>query len=308
MAKIQSNYSTAFIGAAFVLVSAVAFSSKAVMVKLAYGYHVDAETLLALRMAFAAPFYLASAVWLYAVGKVDHLDRRDIGAILLLGTVGGYLPMWFDFAGLQYVSAGVERVILFLYPTMVVIISAVMFGYRIGRLEVAALAASYVGVALAAGDNVFAGQATGHTMLGAVLIFFSAMSYAAYLVASGRMIRKFGAMAFTACIMLVISLTAAGHYFATPHHVDLTRLPQPVYVIALLMAVVATVLPSFLLSAGIQRVGSNRAAMLGMVGPVSTILLAWVFLGEGVTGMELVGTGLVMAGVLAITVRPGAGS
>jgi drug/metabolite transporter (DMT)-like permease len=107
--------------------------------------------------------------------------------------------------------------------------------------------------------------------------------------------------------MLVISLTAAGHYFATPHHVDLTRLPHPVYAIGLLMAVVATVLPSFLLSAGIQRVGSNRAAMLGMVGPVSTILLAYLFLGEGVTVMELVGTVLVMAGVLAITVRPASG-
>lgn len=300
----QSNNppSQAFIGAILVLVSAVAFSSKAVMVKLAYGYQVDAETLLALRMAFSAPFYLAIALWAYFSGRSAHLNQKDVFALVLLGTVGGYVPMWFDFAGLQYVSAGVERVILFLYPTMVILISAVLFGSRIGRREVFALAASYVGVAMAAGAEVLSPVvAAPHALLGAVLIFFASLTYAGYLVASGQLIPRIGAAAFTAYIMLVISLSSAAHLSLTPHHTALVGLPMQVYMISLLMAVVATVLPSFLLSAGIHRIGSNRAALLGTVGPVSTIFLGWMFLGEGVTVLQLLGTTFVIIGVLTIT-------
>lgn len=300
----SSDPTQALTGAFLVLVSAVAFSSKAVMVKLAYAYHVDVETLLVLRMAFSAPFYLAMAAWLFLAGKVEHLGRGDILAMLLLGAVGGYLPMWLDFAGLAYVTAGLERIILFLYPTMVVLISAMLFGRAIGRQEVFALILCYAGVAMAAGGDVLAvGQLTHQTVLGAVLIFASALTYAGYLVASGKLIPKLGVLPFTACIMLVASLTATGHYVAIPHQADLTQLPAHVYGIALLMAVVATVLPSFMLSAGIHRIGSSRAALVGMVGPVSTILLAYVFLGEGVTALQLAGTALVMAGVLAITVK-----
>lgn len=296
--------SQALTGALFVLVSAIAFSSKAVMIKLAYGYHVDAETLLTLRMAFAAPIYLGIAAWVFATGQSAHLNRKDVFALLLLGTVGGYLPMWADFAGLEYVSAGVERVILFLYPTMVVLISALLFGSRIGRRELFALGVSYIGVALAAGTEVFAPKvASPHGLLGAGLIFFSALSYAAYLVASGRLIPRIGATAFTAYIMLLISLTSAVHFSLTPHHASLSGLPAPVYGITLLMAVVATVLPSFLLSAGIHRIGSNRAALMGTIGPVSTIGLAWMFLGEGVTLLQLLGTVFVVAGVLAISTK-----
>lgn len=301
----KTDPAQALTGAIFVLLSAIAFSSKAVMVKLAYAYHVDVETLLALRMAFSAPFYLILAAWLYFTGRAERLGRRDIAVLVLLGAVGGYLPMWFDFAGLSYVSAGVERVILFLYPTMVVVISATLFGQRIARLEVFALILSYVGAVMAAGGDVLAaGPALHQTVLGAALVFASALIYAGYLVASGRLIPKFGAMAFTAYIMLVISLTAAGHYLAIPHHADLLHLPHQVYGIALLMAMVATVLPSFLLGAGIHRIGSNRAALVGTIGPVSTIYLAYVFLGEGVNALQLAGTGLVMAGVLTITMKP----
>ena len=303
MATIHTQQHTqSMLGAALVLLSAIAFSSKAVMVKLAYAYHVDVETLLVLRMAFAAPFYLAIAVWLYVSGKVEHLGRRDVVALLLLGTLGGYLPMWLDFAGLAHVTAGLERVILFLYPTMVVLISAVLFSRAIVRHEVAALLLSYVGVAIAAGGDVLAvGQLTTETMLGAGLIFASALIYAGYLVASGKLIPRLGVLPFTALIMLVASATATGHYLSMPHAAGLTGLPMQVYGIALLMAMVATVLPSFMLSAGIQRVGSSRAAMLGMVGPVSTIYLAYVYLGEGVGWLQLGGTALVMAGVFALT-------
>ena len=167
MATTQTQQTTqSIIGTAFVLLSAVAFSSKAVMVKLAYAYDVDVETLLLLRMAFSAPFYLAIAAWLYFTGKVEHLERRDLLVIGLLGAVGGYLPMWLDFAGLAYVSAGLERIILFLYPTMVVLISAMVFGRAIGRQELVALMLCYTGVAVAAGGDVLAvGQMTPQVML-----------------------------------------------------------------------------------------------------------------------------------------------
>jgi len=296
--------SQALAGALFVLVSAVAFSSKAVMIKLAYRYNVSAETLLMLRLAFAAPIYLVIAAWVYSTGKSAHLTRKDVFAMLLLGTVGGYLPMWFDFAGLEYVSAGVERVILFLYPTMVVIISAILFGSRIGRREMFALGASYIGVAMAAGAEVLSPQASSpHVLLGAAMIFASSVTYAAYLVVSGKLIPRIGATAFTAYIMLIISLTSAAHFTVTAHPASLTGLPMQVYGISLLMAVVATVLPSFLLSAGIHRIGSNRAALMGTIGPVSTIVLAWMFLGEGVTALQLLGTVFVIVGVLAISIK-----
>ncbi|MFM9913165.1 MAG: DMT family transporter [Methylophilaceae bacterium] len=299
-----STHSQALIGTFFVLVAAIAFSSKAVMVKLAYGYHVDVETLLALRLAFAAPFYLAIALWIQVTGKNAHLTKQDAFNIIVLGTVGGYLPMWLDFSGLAYVSAGVERVILFLYPTMVILISAVLFGSRIGQREVFALLASYFGVALAAGAEVFTAQAAApNALLGAVLIFLAAASYAAYLVASGKLIPRIGSTAFTAYIMLVVSLTSAVHLSLKPSHRAIFHQAPQVYAIGLLMALLATVLPSFLLNAGISRIGSNRAALMGTIGPVSTILLAWIFLGESVTAIQLIGTVFVVAGVLAISVH-----
>jgi drug/metabolite transporter (DMT)-like permease len=306
MATINTQNKTQYIvGAALVLFSAIAFSSKAVMVKLAYAYGVDVETLLALRMLFSAPFYLVMAVWLFWTGKVEHLTMRDYAAITILGAVGGYLPMWLDFAGLVYVSAGLERIILFVYPTMVVLISAMLLGRAIGRTEVVALVLSYVGVAVAAGGDVFSGgQVTSRTMLGAGLIFASALTYAGYLVASGKLIPKLGVLPFTVCIMLMTSLTASAHYAAMPHQVALTGLPVHVYGIGALMAVVATVLPSFLLSAGIHRIGSSQAALVATIGPVSTIYLAYLFLGEAVTATQMIGTICVMAGVFAITVMP----
>lgn len=298
-----THTSQALTGAIFVLVSAIAFSSKAVMIKLAYGYRVDTEMLLILRMAFAAPIYLGIAAWIYRSGKSAHLTQKDMIAIVLLGTAG-YLPMWADFAGLAYVSAGVERVILFLYPTMVVLISAALFGSRIGRREVFALGASYIGVAMAAGEEVLAPQAAApHALLGAALIFISAFTYAGYLVISGRLIPRIGATAFTAYTMLVLSATSAVHFALTSHPVSFSGLPVQVYGISLLMAIVATVLPSFLLSEGIHRIGSNRAALLGTIGPVSTMGLAWMFLGEGVTALQLLGTLFVVAGVLVISTK-----
>ena len=292
------------IGSALVLIAAVTVSSKAIMVKLAYAYGVDAESLIALRMAFAMPFFIALAVWARRRETQPRINRRDALVLVGLGVLGGYAPMWFDFAGLAYVSAGLERIILFLYPTMVILISAVLFGQRIGRREIFALAASYAGVALAVGhDLAVLKSGAAETLLGAVLVMISALTYASYLVCSGRVIPRVGTANFTAYSMLVAGIASAVHFAITPHAVAITQLPAPVYRIALLMAVVATVLPAIMLNAGIRRLGSSQASLLSSIGPVSTILLAYVFLGEEVTAMQLAGTGLVVAGVLAITFK-----
>lgn len=294
----------ALIGSALVLVAAITVSSKAIMVKLAYVYGVDTESLITLRMLFSMPFFVALAIWAYRKDNSTRMTMRDGITIAVLGVVGGYAPMWFDFAGLAYVSAGLERIILFLYPTMAVLISAVLFGRRIGRREIFALLASYVGVGLAVGhDLTMLKSGAAETLLGVGLVMISALTYASYLVFSGRIIPRVGTANFTAYTMLMAGVASGVHFMVTPHAISIMQLPLPVYHIALLMAVVATVLPSIMLNAGIRRLGSSQASLLSSVGPVSTILLAYIFLGEQITVMQLAGTGLVLMGVLAITVK-----
>ncbi len=291
----------ALIGAVLVFTAAIAFSSKAVIVKLAYAYPTDPETLLALRMGFSAPFFLGMWLWARSRAGAAFISRGDYGRLLVLGVLGGYLPMWLDFAGLVYVTAGLERVVLFLYPTMVLLLSALLYGQRIGRREVFSLVASYIGVAFAVGHDFSALKSgAGDTALGVMLVLASSFTYAAYLVFSGRLIPRLGSATFTSASMLVASVTASVHFLLTPHKVSVLQLSPPVYGLALLMAVVATVLPALMLSAGIQRIGSSRASLMGAIGPVSTIVLAYIFLGEAITALQLMGTGLVLVGVLAI--------
>jgi len=293
-----------FIGTLMVLVAAVALSSKAIIVKLAYVYPVDATTLIALRLAFSAPFFIALAIWARFSESTPTIGKHDAWMVVILGVVGGYAPMWLDFSGLVYVTAGLERIILFLYPTMVVVISAVLFKQRIGRREIFALVASYIGVGLAVGhDFTVLKSGVGDTLLGASLVFASSLVYAGYLVYSGRIIPRIGPASFTAYNMLAATV-ASGVHFALSQDVGvLFHLPAQIYWLSLLMAIVATVLPAILLSVGIHRIGSSKASLVSSVGPVSTILLAYVFLGEGITWLQIAGTLLVLIGVLAITVN-----
>src|SRR5450830_223249 len=292
------------IGTIMVLVAAVALSSKAIIVKLAYVYPVDATTLIALRLAFSAPFFIALAVWAKLSESTPTINKHDAWAIVILGVVGGYAPMWLDFSGLAYVTAGLERIILFLYPTMVVVISAVLFKQRIGRREIFALVVSYIGVGLAVGhDFTLLKSGVGDTLLGASLVFASSLVYAGYLVYSGRIIPRIGPASFTAYNMLAATAASSLHFAFSQHAVALLDLPAQVYWLSLLMAVVATVLPAILLSIGIHRIGSSKASLVSSIGPVSTIMLAYVFLGEGITWLQIAGTLLVLVGVLAITVK-----
>jgi drug/metabolite transporter (DMT)-like permease len=291
-------------GSIMVLVSAIAFSSKAIIVKLAYAYPVDAATLIALRMAFSVPFFIGLAIWCWLSAPLPKFNRNDIGVLVAVAVLGGYGSMWLNFEGLIYVSAGLERVILFLYPTIVVVLSALLFKHRITKRELFALAASYMGVILVVWHDVTvpaSNAASAHTLLGAGLVLASAIVYAVYLVYSGKLIPRLGSTLFTAYTMLIATVASAIHFATTANIQAALHLPSRVYWLSLLMAIVATVLPAILMNAGIQRLGSSKAALISSVGPVATILLAYMVLGEKVSGLQLAGTALVLTGVLAIS-------
>lgn len=291
-----------YYGAMLVLLSSVAFSSKAIMVKLAYVYHIDAETLIALRMAFAIPFFAGLGWWAMRQGVSMNMNAQDWLTLLLLAVVGGYGSMWLNFEGLRYVSAGLERVILFLYPTLVVAMSAVFLKHAITRREWFAMVTSYVGVVLVVWHDVaLAGLDSADTLYGAWLVLLSAIVYAGYLLVSGQLIPKLGASRFTAMTMTLAALASASHFAARGSFVQVAALPNAVYVLAFLMALIATVLPSVLMNLGIHQLGSRKAALISAIGPVATIVLAYLFLGESLSWIQGMGTALVLAGVMAVS-------
>ena len=292
-------------GVALVVFSAIAFSAKAIMIKLAYRHGTDAVTLLALRMAMAAPFFAAIAWWTGRGGVTAALAPSDWRAIVFLGVVGYYLASLFDFLGLQYITAALERLVLFLYPTFVVLISAALYGRVITGRDVAALALSYTGIALVLANDLATRQE--NVVLGAFWVALSALAYAVYLIGNGRMVRKMGSVLFASLASIVSCAAVLAHFLVVRDAGLLRAQPAPVYGLALLMAIVSTVLPVILMSVGIRLIGSSHASMLGTVGPVATIFLGFVFLDEPITAIQLAGAALVVAGVLAISLAKAPG-
>lgn len=288
------------VGTLFALVAAIGFSAKAIMVKLAYIDAVDAITLLALRMAFSLPFFLIVAAMENRNTRRPPLTAKDKLAVIGLGLTGYYLASYLDFLGLQYISAGLERLILFLYPTMVVLISALVFKHRIMRSILFALLVSYAGITLVFLHDMQVLQP--NAPLGSLLVFGSALAYAVYLVGAGHSIAQIGATRFTAYVMTV-ACVACLVQFAVTHAVTDLNLPPRVYGLSIAMAVFSTVLPAFLLAAAMRRIGSMHTSMIGSIGPVSTIYLAYVFLGERLSLIQIIGSILVLAGVLMISLQ-----
>lgn len=290
-----------YYGAMLVLLSSIAFSSKAIMVKLAYVYHIDAATLIALRMLFAIPFFAGLGVWAMRQGLPVPMTGKDWMTLALLAIVGGYGSMWLNFEGLRYVSAGLERVILFLYPTLVVAMSAVFLKHQITRREWFAMVTSYVGVVLVVWHDVAFVSGSAETLYGAWLVLLSAIVYAGYLLVSGQLIPRLGASRFTALTMSLATFASACHFGVSESFDGLADLPSAVYVLAFLMAMIATVLPSVLMNLGIHQLGSRKASLISAIGPVSTIVLAYLFLGESLSWIQGLGTALVLAGVMAVS-------
>jgi drug/metabolite transporter (DMT)-like permease len=288
-----------FLGVVFALLAAVGFSAKAILVKLAYLDSVDAVTLLALRMVFSVPFFIGVALW----AKQHHaepLNTHDRLLVLGLGLIGYYCSSFLDFLGLEYISAGLERLILFLYPTMTVLLTAVLYKRAIGRKVLAALALCYAGIALVFLHDV--GTKEGSIVLGALLVFASTLSYSIYLVGAGHAIARIGSMRFTAYAMVVASV-ASLLQFVVMRPLSVLELPMRVYELSIAMAIFSTVLPVFLLSFAIHRIGSGSASLIGTVGPVSTIYMAYVFLNEHISLLQIAGSILVLGGVLIISLN-----
>ena len=287
-------------GVALAVVAAFGFSFKAILVKLAYPYGVDAVTLLALRMAFALPVFMW--VGFSASKNARTLTRRDWMTVALLGVLGYYGASILDFLGLKYISAGLERLILFTYPTLTLLLGVVLHGRAITRREAVALALCYAGIAAAfAHDLQFAGD-TAVVWIGGGFVFASSVSYALYLSGSAGMIAKLGAARFTALAMLVSTAATGGHFLATQSLAALLQ-PWPVYALGAAMGLFSTVVPVFAQSAAIRRIGSGQAALVGMVGPLLTIVFAWLLLDEGFSTAQMIGAALVIAGVATVSRR-----
>ncbi|MGH6622538.1 MAG: DMT family transporter [Burkholderiaceae bacterium] len=283
-------------GLALAIGGSVLFSGKAVVVKLAYRHGVDATTLIALRMIFSAPFF-ALSLFLTSRGA-QPLARSDHVRLIVIGLLGYYGASYLDFLGLQFISAGLERLILFLNPTIVLLMSVVFLGKRFGRRDWVALALAYAGIVLVFLHDV-QGQST-NVPWGAFLVFASAVCYAAYLVVSGELVRKIGAIRLTSYAMCV-STIAVGVHFLVANPISTLQQPVPVYWLSVLNAAVCTVLPVFATMLAVERIGAGRTSMAAMVGPVATIALAWFFLDETVTAWQMAGTALVLAGVYVLS-------
>lgn len=288
-----------WIGIALVVGGAIFFSTKSVMVKLAYRYEVNAVYLLLLRMIFSMPFYMIIYWYASSKEKFQRLPKTDYFYVVLFGVLGYYVASYFDFWGLEYISAGLERIILFIYPTLVVLINLLFFKKPITRLQIIAILITYLGVVAAfIFDTNIEDQK--YLLLGGTLIFVSSLTYAGYLVGSGWLIPKLGTLRFTSLAMMVACVCVIGHSLIS-HGFILPVFQKEVYYSAIAMAIFATVLPSFMISEGIKRLGSSNASIIASVGPISTIILSKIFLNESFNFGQLIGTILVLAGVIFVS-------
>ena len=291
---------TALAGTCFALLAAIGFSAKAILVKLAYAHPVDASTLITLRLLFSAPFFVLMALW--SKRKADPLSRRQWLWVAVLGFSGYYLASYLDFLGLTYITAGLERLILFLHPTIVILLSAWWLRKPVRSHHFIALALSYGGIALVFTENLNFGGHAHEVALGGALVFASGVVYACYLIGAGEIVGKIGAMRFTAYAMLVACVVCVVQFLVT-HDARALVVPAQVYRLTFAMAIVSTVIPAWLMSEAIRLTGANHAAMVGSVGPVATIFLGYWFLSEPVTVIQIAGAALVLAGVSLVSIR-----
>jgi drug/metabolite transporter (DMT)-like permease len=286
-------------GLALALLGSIAFSGKAIIVKLAYRYGVDAVTLIMLRMLFALPLFVALAWWA-GRGK-PQLTARDRWAVLGLGFCGYYLSSFLDFAGLQYISASFGRLIQYLNPTLVLLLGLLFFKRRVSTRQWAAMGLSYLGVLLVFGREWSAGGA--QAGLGAALVFGSAITYAIYLLASGEVVKRVGSLRLTGLATAVACVLCIAQYLLLrPWDSALGVAPQVVS-LSVLNAVLCTFAPVLMVMMAIERLGPALTAQAGMIGPMSTIAMGVLLLGEPFTGWVVVGTALVLVGVWLV-MRP----
>ncbi|QIM50934.1 DMT family transporter [Hydrogenophaga crocea] len=279
----------------------IAFSGKAIIVKLAYRYGVDAVTLIMYRMLFALPLFLALVWWASRPRNGQRpapLTRRDWLGVIGLGVTGYYLASFLDFWGLEYITASLERLILYLNPTLVLVLGWLLYGRRISRLQAIAMAVSYAGVLLVFGHE--AGVQGPNAALGAALVFASAVSYAVYLVYSGELVKRLGSARLVGLATSVACVLCLAQ-FALLRPMSAALVAPEVIGLSLLNATLCTFVPVLLVMMAIERIGSGLTAQTGMIGPMSTILMGVFILGEPFNGWIIAGTVLVLSGVYLVT-------
>lgn len=283
-------------GMVLALAGAIAFSGKAIIVKLSYRYGVDAVTVIMYRMLFALPFFVAMAWW---ASRQPHalanpLSRRDLLAISGLGFLGYYLASFLDFLGLQTITASLERLILYLNPTLVMLLSAAIYKHRLQARRVWAMAISYGGVLVVFAHEVsFSGEGV---VTGSAFVLVSALSYALYLMFSGQMVKRIGALRLVGLASIVACLCCLLQ-FAILRPWAAAEVQQQVLWLALLNATACTVAPVVLVMLAIERIGAALTSQVGMVGPMVTLMLGVLVLGEPLNGWIGLGTLLVLGGV-----------
>ena len=279
-------------GLALAALGAVAFSGKAIIVKLAYGYGVDAVTLIMYRMLFALPLFAALAWWA-GRGK-PALTGADWRAVAGLGFCGYYLASFLDFVGLQYITASLERLILYLNPTLVLLLGGLLFGQRIVARQVVAMAVSYAGVLLVFGQEI--GTLGPQAALGTAFVFASAISYAVYLVYSAHVVKRLGALRLTGLASTVACVLCIAQ-FVVLRPLSAAEVAPPVLWLSLLNALAGTFAPVLMVMMAIERIGATTTAQIGMIGPLATIAMGVLLLGEPFNAWIGAGTVLVLAGV-----------
>ena len=277
----------------------ILFSGKAILVKLAFGYGTDAATLLALRMLMALPMFWAIYWWQARKQVMNPLSRMDLGKIVVLGFLGYFLSSYLDFLGLQYISVGLERIVLYLTPTVVLLISYFVLSKQITKLQWYALVLGYLGVMVVFIQD--ASSTGANAWLGMFLVFGAACAYAAYLIGSGEMVKRVGS------VRLVVLASSASAILSTvqiliqnPHSVF--EQSPPIYGLSLLNASFCTVIPMLIIMVAINRIGSPLVSQASILGPVSTIFMGYAFVNEPVTMMQIAGMGLVI-GAMWLLVR-----
>ena len=301
----SSQQRSALIGGIVIcFLGAICFSTKAVIVKMAYrDTDVDAVALLALRMIFSLPFFVISAIVSSSRTTNVKFTLQQWIMVAMVGCLGYYVSSLLDFLGLQYVSAGIERLVLFIYPTLVLMISAIIFRQKILKIQWLAVGITYVGLVIAF-LNELSTYSSGRNeiMIGSGLIFGCAVTYALYIVGSGQLIPAVGAAKFNSYAMTFACVAVVIHYLLSSKG-SLFSLSPMIYAYSLVMAILSTVIPSYLVTEGIKRIGSGNAAIVGSVGPISTIIQASFFLSEPLSVLQIAGTLLVLAGVLLIGMK-----
>jgi drug/metabolite transporter (DMT)-like permease len=298
MNEIKYNNRITTAGFLITFIGAVLFSTKAIIVKKAFGNtHADALTLLTLRMVFSLPFYISSAVFISNKKENIRISKKEWLYVIILGMFGYYISSLLDFIGLQYISAGLERLILFLYPTFAVLINVYFFKQRMSRGQKIALLLTYLGIAIAYYGELKIDTGNPNFYFGSLMVFICAITYSIYIAGSGRIIPLVGANKFTGFAMLAATAGIFIHFLLVGN-INTLSTGAGLWEYGLLLAIFSTVIPSYMISNGLKRIGANNVAIISGIGPVSTIVQAHYFLGEKIFTEQIIGTLLVIAGVL----------